>query len=155
MPIHEAVRSGNTDCVRVLVEHGATVIDRNCMVWQTFSYYRSEKCNLTIIWIVISFRGEVWAPRTGLLTPLSIEVLVPSQERELPCIFILMLSILPLLLRFVDWNLDLFRQCGIFVLFYFIFIDFEDTKWVVRVIKSQKNRQYKSICLECWQYIAT
>ncbi len=30
-----------------------------------------------------------------------------------------------------------------FVLFYFIV--FEDTKWVVRVIKSQKNRQYNSI----------
>ena len=31
MPIHEAVISGNTDCVRVLVEHGATVMDRNHM----------------------------------------------------------------------------------------------------------------------------
>jgi hypothetical protein len=30
-----------------------------------------------------------------------------------------------------------------FVLFYFIV--FEDTKWVIRVIKSKKNRQYKSI----------
>jgi ankyrin repeat protein len=27
MPIHVAVISGNTDCVRVLVEHGATVMD--------------------------------------------------------------------------------------------------------------------------------
>ena len=32
MPIHEAVKSGNTDCVRVLVEHGATVMDRTDMV---------------------------------------------------------------------------------------------------------------------------
>jgi len=32
MPIHEAARFGNTDCVRVLVEHGATVMDRNHMV---------------------------------------------------------------------------------------------------------------------------
>ena len=32
MPIHEAVKSGNTDCVSVLVEHGATVMDRNHMV---------------------------------------------------------------------------------------------------------------------------
>jgi hypothetical protein len=30
-----------------------------------------------------------------------------------------------------------------FLLFYFIV--FEDTKWVIRVIKSKKNRQYKSI----------
>ena len=49
MPIHEAVRSDNTDCVRVLVEHGETVMDRNTMVRQSFSHYRSEKCNLTII----------------------------------------------------------------------------------------------------------
>ena len=118
MPIHVAVISGNADCVRVLVEHGATVMDRNNMVWQTFSYYRSEKCNLTTIWIVISFRREVWAPRTGLLTPLFIEVPVPSQVSEPPYIFILMLSIWPLLLRFVDWNLELFRQC--FYLFCFI-----------------------------------
>ena len=118
MPIHEAVRSGNTDCVRVLVEHGATVMDRNYMVWQTFSFYRSEKCNLTTIWIAISLRGEFEPPRTSLTTPLLCEVPVPSQESEQSCIFMLMLSILPLLLRFVDWNLDLFRQCGIFVLFY-------------------------------------
>ena len=72
------------------------------------------------------------------------EVRVPSQERETPCIFILMLSILPLLLRFVDWNLECSDSVFIcFVLFYFIV--FEDTKWVVRGIKSKKNRQYKRI----------
>ena len=32
MPIHEAVGTGYTDCVRVLIEHGATVMDRNNMV---------------------------------------------------------------------------------------------------------------------------
>jgi ankyrin repeat protein len=32
MPIHVAVISGNTDCVRVLVEHGATVMDRRAHV---------------------------------------------------------------------------------------------------------------------------
>ena len=32
MPIHKAVETGNTDCVRVLVEHGATVMDKNNMV---------------------------------------------------------------------------------------------------------------------------
>jgi len=62
--------------------------------------------------LIISLR-EVWAHKASLTLPLFIEVSVPSQDREWPCIFVLGISILPLstileLWYFIVW---LFMLC--------------------------------------------
>jgi len=41
----------------------------------------------------ISLRGEIWAHKNSLTPSLFIEVPVPSQECERPCIFVLVVSI--------------------------------------------------------------
>ena len=54
----------------------------------------------------------VWTHKTSLALSLFIEVLVLSQESESSCICMLGVSIF-LFLRFFDWILERFRQCGI------------------------------------------
>jgi hypothetical protein len=45
---------------------------------------------------IVSIRGEAWAYKTELTSPLFIEVPVPCQESELSCMSVLEVSILPL-----------------------------------------------------------
>jgi hypothetical protein len=57
---------------------------------------------------------ENWAHKTSLIPPLIIEVPVPSQESERSCICVLEVLIFTLSTIFL-LNLELFRQCGVFL----------------------------------------
>ena len=52
--------------------------------------------------------------KLNLISLRFIEVPVPSQESEQSCIVVLRVSICPLILGFIDWILEQFRQSGMF-----------------------------------------
>ena len=69
---------------------------------------------------IISVRGEVWAHKTILASPLFIEVHVPSQEsvRSFLCVLWYRFSLFH---RFWHLILEMFRQCGIFCFSFILF----------------------------------
>ena len=62
---------------------------------------------------IISLKEEVWVLKTSLTRPLVVEVAVPSHESVRSCNFVLGYRFCPFL-RFANWILELFLQCGIF-----------------------------------------
>jgi hypothetical protein len=65
---------------------------------------------------IISLKEEVWVLKTSLTRPLVVEVAVPSHESVRSCNFVLGYRFCPFL-RFANWILELFLQCGILELF--------------------------------------
>ena len=64
---------------------------------------------------IISLRGKVLGPWSSLNPRLFLFVNSPvlNKEREQSCICVLTVSILPLLLRFFYWTLEVYWQCSI------------------------------------------
>jgi hypothetical protein len=80
------------------------------------------------------FHLYLWSP------PLFIEVPVPRQDSERSCICVLGVSILPLstILTFI---LELFRQCDIFCLLWFYFLNFRKYYFQISHVQCQISQQ--------------
>ena len=70
----------------------------------------------------ISLDWEVCVHKISLTLQLFIVVPVISQEGERSSIWLSGVSILSLFLRFCDWSLERFRQCGMFCFTFYPFI---------------------------------
>jgi hypothetical protein len=85
----------------ISMKNGSNVIIK---MWKTSKHDR-----------IISLRGKVLGPWSSLNPRLFLFVNSPvlNKEREQSCICVLTVSILPLLLRFFYWTLEVYWQCSI------------------------------------------
>ena len=92
--------------------------------------------------------GEVWAHKTSLTPPLLIEMPVPSQESELSCICVLMVSILPFSKNFYIEFFEMFRYCSIFCFsFQFSFVQNKKMSVFLKVEVNPSKTKVKLKCL--------